>query len=75
VIVTAGGAGIRHRDLIIALAARHRLPAVYANRFFVTGGGLVSYGTHRSGGSLRCRDMSGVRGRPDSSRTSRKWRS
>jgi putative ABC transport system substrate-binding protein len=46
VIVTAGGAGIRHRDLIIALAARHRLPAVYANRFFVTGGGLVSYGTH-----------------------------
>jgi putative tryptophan/tyrosine transport system substrate-binding protein len=41
-----GGAGIRHRDLIIALAARHRLPAVYANRFFVTGGGLISYGTH-----------------------------
>jgi putative tryptophan/tyrosine transport system substrate-binding protein len=49
VIVTAGGAGIRHRDLIIALAARHRLPAVYANRFFVTGGGLVSYGTHLVG--------------------------
>ncbi len=45
-ILTAGGAGIRHRDLIIALAARHRLPAVYANRFFVTGGGLISYGTH-----------------------------
>jgi putative tryptophan/tyrosine transport system substrate-binding protein len=32
------------RDLIIALAARHRLPAVYPLRFFVTGGGLVSYG-------------------------------
>jgi putative tryptophan/tyrosine transport system substrate-binding protein len=46
VIVTAGGAGIRHRDLIIALMARLRLPAVYANRFFVTGGGLISYGTH-----------------------------
>ena len=33
-----------HRDLIIALAARHRLPAVYSARFFVTGGGLISYG-------------------------------
>jgi ABC-type uncharacterized transport system substrate-binding protein len=35
-----------HRDLIIALAARHRLPAVYAFRYFVTSGGLVSYGPH-----------------------------
>jgi putative tryptophan/tyrosine transport system substrate-binding protein len=34
-----------HRELIIALAAQHRLPAVYANRFFVTNGGLISYGT------------------------------
>jgi putative tryptophan/tyrosine transport system substrate-binding protein len=33
----------RHRDLIVALAARHRLPAVYANRLFVTGGGLITY--------------------------------
>ena len=36
---------IVHRDLIIALAARHRLPAVYAVRFFVAAGGLMSYGT------------------------------
>ena len=36
-----GGA---HRDLIIALAARHKLPAVYSRRFFVAGGGLISYG-------------------------------
>ena len=34
----------RHRDLIITLAARHRLPAVYAYRSFVTDGGLISYG-------------------------------
>jgi putative tryptophan/tyrosine transport system substrate-binding protein len=34
----------RHRDLIIALAARHRLPAAYRYRYFVTDGGLISYG-------------------------------
>ena len=33
-----------HRELIITLAARHRLPAVYPFRFYVTGGGLISYG-------------------------------
>ena len=33
-----------HRNLIVTLAARHRLPAVYFQRFFVAGGGLVSYG-------------------------------
>ena len=35
-----------HRDLIIALAARHKLPAVYFQRFFVTAGGLISYGAN-----------------------------
>jgi putative ABC transport system substrate-binding protein len=38
---------ITHRDLIIALAARHRLPAAYPYRVFVAGGGLLSYGTDR----------------------------
>jgi putative tryptophan/tyrosine transport system substrate-binding protein len=36
---------IQHRDLVVLLAARHRLPAVYAFRFFVAAGGLMSYGT------------------------------
>jgi hypothetical protein len=43
-IVAAGPAATRHRDLIVKLAARHRLPAVYYERFFVAGGGLISYG-------------------------------
>jgi ABC-type uncharacterized transport system substrate-binding protein len=43
-IVTGSALGISHRDLIIALAARHRLPAVYPLRYYVTGGGLISYG-------------------------------
>jgi ABC-type uncharacterized transport system substrate-binding protein len=43
-IVTLTGLTIRHRDLISSLAARHRLPAVYPYRFFVTDGGLISYG-------------------------------
>ena len=33
-----------HRGLIVGLAARHRLPAVYFGRYFVTDGGLISYG-------------------------------
>jgi putative tryptophan/tyrosine transport system substrate-binding protein len=43
-IVTASALSLVHRDLIIALAARHKLPAVYSARFFVTSGGLISYG-------------------------------
>jgi putative ABC transport system substrate-binding protein len=43
-IVTAGQGSWHHRDLIITLAAQHRLPAVYFERSFVTAGGLVAYG-------------------------------
>jgi putative tryptophan/tyrosine transport system substrate-binding protein len=43
-IVTRTSGAISHRDLIIKLAARYRLPAVYPLRFFVSGGGLISYG-------------------------------
>jgi putative ABC transport system substrate-binding protein len=44
-IVTAGALAVFHRDLIVTLAARHKLPAVYSQRLFVAGGGLISYGT------------------------------
>jgi len=43
-IVTASTMATVHRDLIIKLAAQHRLPAVYPNRFYVADGGLISYG-------------------------------
>src|SRR5262249_29623926 len=43
-IVTVSPPAIRHRGAIIALAARHKLPAVYPYRFFATDGGLISYG-------------------------------
>ena len=43
-IVTSSALATRHRDLIIALAARLRLPAVYASRYFATDGGLITYG-------------------------------
>ena len=43
-IVPASGLALLHRDLIISLAVRHKLPAVYFLRVFVRGGGLISYG-------------------------------
>jgi putative ABC transport system substrate-binding protein len=43
-IVPGSGLAAAHRDLIITLAARHKLPAVYFARYFVTDGGLTSYG-------------------------------
>ena len=42
-IVAASQAEV-HRDLIMTLATRHRLPAIYYERFFVAAGGLISYG-------------------------------
>ena len=46
-IVTASSGALIHGNQIITLAARHKLPAVYADRHFVTGGGLISYGPDR----------------------------
>ena len=43
-IVTSSPSAARHRDLIVRLAARHRVPAVYSFRYYVTDGGLMSYG-------------------------------
>jgi putative tryptophan/tyrosine transport system substrate-binding protein len=43
-ILTASALSVVHHDLIIALAAQHKLPAVYYRRYFVTSGGLISYG-------------------------------
>ena len=43
--MTPSGPAFVHSNLLITLAARHKLPAVYSNRFAVTGGGLISYGS------------------------------
>ena len=43
-ILTSSGLSVVHRERIIALAARHKLPAVYYRRYFVANGGLISYG-------------------------------
>jgi len=47
-IVTGGASNTSHRQLIITLAQRHRLPAVYSDRVDVANGGLISYGPNRS---------------------------
>jgi putative tryptophan/tyrosine transport system substrate-binding protein len=44
IIVTGSALAIVHRNLIVTLAARHKLPAVYFERVFAVGGGLMSYG-------------------------------
>ena len=43
-IVTGSTLAVVHRDLIVTLAARYKLPAIYFGRSFVVGGGLISYG-------------------------------
>ncbi len=43
-ILTTSALAVTHRELIIALAAQYKLPAVYYRRYFVTSGGLISYG-------------------------------
>jgi ABC-type uncharacterized transport system substrate-binding protein len=43
-IMSASAAAIRYRELVITLAGRHKLPAIYWERFFVDAGGLISYG-------------------------------
>jgi len=45
---TPDGTTIQHRDLIVSLAAKYRLPAVYPFDFFVLAGGLMSYGTDQN---------------------------
>ena len=47
-LVTPDNTTIVHRDLVIAVATKHRLPAVYPFAFFVKAGGLMSYGTDQN---------------------------
>jgi len=46
-VLTGSNLSILHRDLIIALAARHKLPAIYYEQFYAVSGGLISYGSDR----------------------------
>src|SRR5262249_4933315 len=46
-ILTGSGLSIFHRSLIIALASRYKLPAIFYERFYATAGGLISYGSDR----------------------------
>ena len=57
-----------NRELIVTLAARYRLPAVYSSRFFVAEGGLMSYGTELSASGVPCRPYSARRKGRGSSR-------
>jgi putative ABC transport system substrate-binding protein len=47
-IVTSSGLSVRYRDLLVKLAAQHKLPAIYYSRAFVALGGLISYGPDRT---------------------------
>ena len=47
-IVTSSGLAVRYRDVIVRLAAEHKLPALYYAKAFVTVGGLMSYGADRT---------------------------
>ena len=65
-IVTASALAVVHRDLIITLAARHKLPAIFPFRFHVAGGGLISYGPdtidpHRRAASYVDRILKGAK--------------
>jgi putative ABC transport system substrate-binding protein len=65
-IVTSSGLANVHRDLIIGLASRLRLPAVYSFRFFASSGGLISYGSdsidpHRRAASYVDRILNGAK--------------
>jgi putative tryptophan/tyrosine transport system substrate-binding protein len=51
--VVANTSAVVHRELIVTLAARHRLAAVYSGRDFVASGGLISYGPDRIDPSRR----------------------
>jgi putative ABC transport system substrate-binding protein len=46
-VLTGSNLSILHRDLVVALAARHKLPTIYYERFYVISGGLISYGADR----------------------------
>src|SRR5262249_48596408 len=69
-IVTTGPAARLNRNLILTLAARHKLPAVYYERYYVAAGGLVSYGPdyadpyRRAAGFGRCLLQGGKPGGP-----------
>jgi putative ABC transport system substrate-binding protein len=77
-IVLGSAVTVLHRDLIIALAARHALPAVYPGTYFVTSGGLISYSAdstdpHRRAAGYVDRILKGDK--PARTRSSTSWRS